>query len=177
RFRIEAPPGDYHLVAVSRNGDGHLGPLEVGDLFGYFDGNPVSLRSGDVWTVTVHVVEKHRDPEAQDEPGIGVTGLRGVVRDDNGRVPAGVYAFASADPGQLVGGAPPLRSRPVGDDGSFFLGLPAGGTYFVGARSGYGGPPLPGQWHGLHGGEAPLAVAVEEGSIRDGIEVLVHPME
>jgi hypothetical protein len=88
-----------------------------------------------------------------------------------------VYAYATTDPNLMTGSMPPYRSLPVAPDGSYLIDLPGGATYYVGARSGFGGPPLPGQWHGFFGAAAPAPVTVGEGSLSKGVDITVRKME
>jgi parallel beta-helix repeat protein len=178
RFSIQAPPGKYYLVATRRKQGRGLGPLQVGDSFGYFDGNPLVLGAGERVALTVQLAEKAQSTDgAAPGTGAGLLGIRGVIRDPAGGVPRGVYAYASPDPNLMIGTMPPFRSLPVGADGAYFIDLPGPGTYYVGARSGYGGPPMPGEWFGVHGAEMPEPVTVEEGSSREGVDVVVRRME
>ncbi len=176
-FSVEMPPGNYYLVASKRLSGGMLGPLRPGDLHGYFDGNPLALEKGTRVSVTIQVVEKLRDTEEPAAAGAGSTGIRGTIRDASGSVPPGVYAYATTDPRFMIGTMPPYRSQPLEKDGSFYIDLPEGSTYYVGARSGYGGPPLPGEWHGFYGGEVPEAVKVETGKVTENVDFVVKRME
>jgi hypothetical protein len=177
-FSIEAPPGTYHLVAAKRQGGALLGPLQPGDLQGYFDGNPLAVAAGTRTVVIVQVVGKQRDTAiAGERAPAGRTGIRGTVRGADGKAPAGVYAFATTDPSYMIGAMPPYRSQPIGPDGVFLIEVPAPGTYYVSARSGYGGPPLPGEWHGVHGGEKAAPVVVEPGRVTEAVDVVVRRME
>lgn len=175
-FRVEVPPGTYYLVATQRRGGFSLGPLRPGDLFGYYAGNPVEIAGGQVFRCTLQMVEKlkeaYRVPVGNSPP----TGILGTIRTADGEVPGGVFAFASENP-MMLGGMPPFRSEVVSADGSYFLDLPAAGTYYVGARSGYGGPPRPGEWHGAYGAEALRPVVVEAGTPTRGIDITVQKMQ
>ncbi|HWR98014.1 MAG TPA: right-handed parallel beta-helix repeat-containing protein [Candidatus Methanoperedens sp.] len=175
-FAIQAPPGRYFLVASKRMAGDVLGPLRPGDLYGWFDGNPLAPAAGTKAAIVIQAVEKLREA-ALAPPAAGVTGIRGKVLDPSGKAPAGVYAFATTDPSFMIGAMPPYRSQPLGPDGSYLIELPQGGTYYVSARSGYGGPPLPGEWHGFHGEKTPRAVVVEAGSVAEGIDFVVKRME
>jgi hypothetical protein len=175
-FSLEVPPGTYFLLASKRKGGG-LGPLQPGDFHGYYDGNPLALAPGTRTAVVIQAAEKLRETAATPGPSPAGTGIRGKVRDPAGNVPAGVYAYATTDPSFMIGAMPPHRSPVVGPDGAFFIELPAGGTYYVSARSGYGGPPLPGEWHGFHGEGKPAPVVVEQGRVSEGVDVLVRKME
>jgi hypothetical protein len=176
-FSIELPAGTYYLVVSKRKAGDVLGPLQPGDLYGYFDGNPLAVAAGTRTTVTLQVVGKLRDTSLAGGAIAAQTGIRGMVRDSAGQVPAGVYAFATTDPSFMIGAMPPYRSQPIGPDGSFFIEVPAAGTYYVSARSGYGGPPLPGEWHGFRGGEKPAPVIVEDHRVTEGIDFVVKKME
>jgi parallel beta-helix repeat protein len=177
RFAIDLPAGTYYLVASKRKGGGFLGPLRPGDLHGWYDGNPVVVRPGIRMSVTLQVVEKLKETIVPHRTGGGATAIKGKVSDPEGNVPAGVYAYATTDSNFMIGAMPPYRSQPLSKDGTYVIDLPEGGTYYVGARSGYGGPPLPGEWHGFLGGDALSPVTVETGKIREGADFTVRMME
>jgi len=176
-FSAEVPPGTYYLVAAKRQGGALLGPLQLGDLQGYFDGNPLTVAAGTRTSVVLQAVGKQRDTSPVERAAEGRTGIRGKILGPDGPPPTGVYAFATTDPSFMIGAMPPYRSQPIGPDGSFFIDVPAAGTYYVSARSGYGGPPLPGEWHGFHGGGQPTPVIVEGGRVTAGIVIVVKKME
>ncbi len=175
RFSAELPPGRYFIVASRRRGGGPLGPLRAGDLHGYFSGNPVVLESGRRVAVTVAMVEKLRETTSRRTASASPAGVSGVLRDTAGKPRPGLFAFATTDP-NMAGGMPPFRSLPVAEDGAYRLELPAGRTYYIGARSGYGGPPLPGEWFGVHGGDQPAPVSVGSGMV-EGLDITVKVME
>jgi parallel beta-helix repeat protein len=175
RFVVEVPPGDYYLVAT-RRADGQLGPLRVGDLFGFAAGNPLHLEGGKKTVVALDLVEKLRSPrDAAPEVGQPAD-LRGVIRDEGGAPLAGVYAFAFTEP-YPVGTIPPFRSRPTAADGAFVLPLAGPGTYYVGARSGHGGPPLPGEWHSFHGDAQMRKIEMGEDGAPVPIDIGARRME
>lgn len=174
RFEVEAPPGNYYLVATRRSDD-QLGPLRVGDLFGFAAGNPLHLEDGQKTVVDVEMVQKLRSPQ-EDTPEVGqLTDLRGIIRDEAGAPLADVYAFAFTEP-YPVGTIPPFRSRLTAGDGAFVLPLAGPGVYYVGARGGHGGPPRPGEWHSFHGDAQLRQVEVGEDGAA-AIEIDVRRME
>lgn len=175
RFYLELPPGAYYLTAAWRKGGAALGPLQVGDLFGYFDGNPLRLQAGQNAAITVQVTEKLRQAESSVATP-GATGVRGRILDPSGKPVAGVFAFATTDP-NLIGTMPPYHSRPVGPEGDFFIELPGGGTFYIGARTGFGGPPQPGQWQGMLGDANIRSVTIDGGKILDGVDITVRIVE
>ena len=128
-------------------------------------------------SLTLQVVKKLKETAAPRGGGSSATAIRGKIRDPDGNIPAGVYAYATSDPSFMIGAMPPYRSEPLGADGTYSIDLPGGGTYYVGARSGYGGPPLPGEWHGFLGSDAPSPVAVETGKVTEGVDFMVRKME
>jgi hypothetical protein len=176
-FSFEVPAGSYYLVAAKRMAGDVLGPLQPGDLHGYFDGNPLAVTAGTSTTVNLQMVGKLRDTATADRSGTGTTGIRGKIRDAAGKIPGGVYAFATTNPSFMIGAMPPHRSQPIDADGSYFIEVPAAGTYYVSARSGHGGPPLPGEWHGFHGSGNPAPVTVEKGRVTEGVDLVVKRME
>ena len=176
RFSLELPPGTYYLTASRRKGEAVLGPLVAGDLFGYFDGNPLRLKAGQRASIVVQMTEKLRPVASPTAATPGVTGIRGVLRDPAGSPIAGVFAFATTD-SNLIGTMPPYRSLPVGPDGEYFIELQGGGTYYVGARTGFGGPPQIGHWWGQYGGATLRSVVVQRGSVVEGIDFTVTKVE
>jgi hypothetical protein len=175
-FSLDLPPGTYYLTASRRKGAAVLGPLAPGDLFGYFDGNPVRLNAGQRASIVIQMTERLRVVGSPGATTAGVTGVRGRIRDPAGRPVAGVFAFATTDP-NVIGTMPPSRSLPVGPDGDFFIELPLGGTYYVGARTGFGGPPLPGHWWGQYGGTTNRPILVQQGAVTEGIDITVRKVE
>lgn len=176
RFSLELPAGTYYLTAARRKGDAVLGPLAAGDLFGYFDGNPVRLNAGQVVSIVIQMTEKLRLVGSPGAAATGVSGIRGGLRDAAGRPVAGAFAFATTDP-NVIGTMPPHRSPPVGAAGDYFIELPGGGTYYVGARTGFGGPPQIGHWWGQYGGDSNRPVVVRQGTVVEGIDITVRRVE
>lgn len=175
-FSLELPAGTYYLTAARRKGGMVLGPLLAGDLFGYFDGNPLMLQAGQKASITIQMTEKLRQQEAPAAMAPGATAIRGRILDPSGRPVAGVFAFATTDP-NLIGAMPPYHSRPVGPDGVFSIEVPGGGTFFVGARTGFGGPPQPGQWQGMLGDANIRSITVEKGRLVDNVDITVRVVE
>jgi len=176
RFALELPQGIYYLTAAKRKAGTALGPLQPGDLYGYFDGNPLKLQAGQRATITVRLTEKLRQPEASSTVSQGTTGISGRIADPAGKPVAGVFAFATTDP-NLIGSMPPYHSRPVGPDGVFFIEVPGGGTFYVGARTGFGGPPQPGQWQGMLGDANMHTITIEKGKLVNGVDITVRVVE
>jgi hypothetical protein len=64
-------------------------------------------------------------------------------------------------------------SAPTDADGKFELFLSDGGTYYVGARSSFGGPLEPGEWVGTFNGKPDHSVTVAHGVNEDLGELTV----
>ena len=166
-FRIDLPPGRYHLVARRRAAGGRSGELAPGDLNGAYPGNPVVVKPGErvalgAFPLTVIDPAVHAKRQTQGTFAPTDTGLTGQILDPEGKPVAGVHVFAYLD-SRMVG-KPVHISAPTAADGRFQLNLGGAGTYFVGARSGFGGPLEPGEWVGTFDGRPDHAVSVTNGS-------------
>jgi hypothetical protein len=136
RFRLRLPPGDYYLLARKRLKGGRYGPIEIGDYFNYYYGNPVRIEAGEIRDIRIGTITRLSMLEADEERPF--RGAQGVVRGAAGAPVAGVYVFAyrSAE----MTGTPDFFSAPTGDDGGFELPLPGDGPYYLLARQEFGGP-------------------------------------
>jgi len=81
-----------------------------------------------------------------------------------GQAVAGVYLFAYLD-SRMVG-KPTYISDPTGEDGGYRLNLGSGGTFFLGARSAFGGPLEPGEWVGTYDTVPDHRAEIEAGRVR-----------
>jgi hypothetical protein len=54
-FSIELPPGSYYIVASKRKGGDPLVPPQPGDLYGYYDGNPLAAEPGTKTAITIQM--------------------------------------------------------------------------------------------------------------------------
>jgi len=165
-FTIDLPAGRYYLVARRRADGGRAGELAPGDLNGAYPGNPVEVRSGERLSLDdfpLSAIDPVVRAERQAKGTFAATGtqLTGQVVDPAGEPVAGIHVFAYLD--RRMVGKPVHISAPSGADGQFELHLGAGGTYFVGARSNYGGPLEPGEWVGTFDGRPDHAVSVTTG--------------
>lgn len=169
-FRIELPAGRYFLAARRRADGSRLGEPAPGDLNGSYPHNPVAVEKGqerDLGTFSLAAVdaEVQRQRRQAGKFAATPTGLTGRAVDKDGRPLADIYVFAYLD-SRMVG-KPTYISDPTGSDGRFRLNLGAADTYFIGARSAFGGPLEPGEWVGTFDGRADHGVRVEAGRKRD----------
>ncbi len=154
-FHIEVPAGRYYLAARKRADGSRLGEPSPGDLNGSFAGNPVTVARGqdlDLGDFPLAPVdaEQYRQRHAAGKFAATDTSLSGHAVDQDGRPLKGIYVFAYLDSRMI--GKPTYISDPTGSDGRFRLYLGRGGSYFVGARSTFGGPLEPGEWVGTFDG-------------------------
>ena len=166
------PESSYFLVARRRAAGGMTGPLEKGDLYGYYPGNPVYARGGGVTHVRIETVEKEK-PLSYAEVTAGTeTVLRGRVVDRSGAPQAGVYAFVYDD--RVFGHQRPFgHSGRTGADGTFAIYLDRPGIFYLGARENFGNSPRPGERFGFYEGTPDHAIEAIPGRTADGLVIVV----
>lgn len=172
-FVMDLPPGEYHLLARKRATGAVAGPMRKGDLFGYYPGNPVSVRPGGYLLLSIPAtVLKLRNTPSWSGQYKGVALLEGKIVGNDGKPRAGVHAALYDNPDLL--NRPVFLSDATGPDGIFRLPVPVAGTYYLGARSGYGGAPGPGDLYGRFEGNAAHSVTFHEGDHLAGIVITVN---
>lgn len=166
-FKLNLPPGDYYLLARKRERGGQFGPIEIGDYFNYYHGNPIHIEAGQTHDVKIEVITRLSMLEEDVAP---LHGIKGRVVDRAGHPLAGLYVFAYLNPEMT--GTPDYFSAPSGPEGAFVLNLPNGGPYYLLARQAFGGPAGGDEYYGklLEPDGAPLAVRVTE----NNKEVVIH---
>lgn len=177
-FRFDGlPESDYYLVARQRQNGQRVGPVQAGDRFGIYAGNPVTARAGQVQQLQLYCVEKVQ--EATESETFGrATGpvLTGTVVDKSGAGVSGVHVFAYVD--RVIGHQRPAAiSTPTKADGRFVVNLPTPGTYYVGARQEYGDSPAPGELFGMFDESADHGLTLEKGEQRDDVKIIVEPIK
>ena len=176
-FRFDGlPESDYYLVVRQRQNGQRVGPVQEGDLFGLFQGNPLTAKAGQVQQVTLHSVAKLKGASESETFG-RATGpvLRGTVVDASGEGVAGVHVFAYVD--RVIGHQRPAAiSTPTTADGGFVVNLPEPGTYYVGAREAYGDSPAPGELFGMYEESADHGLTLEKGQNLDNLRIVVEPV-
>ncbi len=176
-FRFDGiPESDYFLVVRSRKNGQRVGPVQEGDLFGLYPGNPVTARAGQLQQVKMHSVAKVKDAGGSETFG-RATGpvLSGIVTDASGKGIAGVHVFAYVD--RVIGHQRPAAISTITKaDGLFVVNLPEAGTYYVGAREAYGDSPAPGELFGMYEESADHGLTLEEGQNRDNLHLIVEPV-
>ena len=177
RFTINLPAGRYSLVARKRVDGGRSGVLSPGDLNARYSANPVEVlsgerqRLGDFSLVEIDA-EVHAQRQAEGVFARTDTLLHGQVIDADGQPVSEVYVFAYLD-SRMVG-KPVHMSVPTDADGEFELFLSTGGTYYVGARSAFGGPLEPGEWVGTFDAQPDHSITVMRGANDDLGQITVR---
>lgn len=166
RFDIPLPAGKFFLAARKRADGARMGEPQAGDYNGIYADNPLRLERGeihDIGDLELKVVSVTQRAARLSQGKFAATGtaLSGRMVDSDGAPVAGVYAFAYLD-SRMVG-KPTYISAPTGEDGRFTLHLGSGGTYYIGARSTFGGPLEPGEWVGTYDQRPDHGVAVSDG--------------
>lgn len=169
------PESAYWIVARRRGAGGTTGPLEKGDLFGFFPGNPVYLKDGFVTRLRLEAVAKEK-PLSYSEVTSGTeTVLRGKIVDRAGNPQSGVYAFVYDD--RVFGHQRPFgHSGRTGPDGTFAIYLDRPGVFYLGARENFGNSPRPGERFGFYDGTPDHSVTVAAGKAVEGLLIVVEPV-
>lgn len=174
-FVLELPPGNYYLLARKRASGFVAGPLRKGDLFGYYPGNPVTIADGTVPRVAIPAtLLKLRNAPVYSAGYSAPASIEGRIVDKGGKPVRGVYAALYDNPDLL--NRPVFLSDITGADGKYRLPVPLPGRYYLGARSGYGGSPAPGDLYGRYEGNPEHVVTLREGDHRTGVDLTVDAL-
>ncbi len=171
-FYLDLPPGRYYLVARKRASGGVAGPLRKGDAFGYLPSNPVEIESGRLLRVSLPATTlRLRNTPGYSASSVSPSSIEGRILGADGRPRKGLYAALYDNPDLL--NRPAFISESTGEDGRYRLSVPAPGVYYLGARSGYGGSPAPGDLYGRYEGNAEHAVTIRDGDRLTGLDIVV----
>jgi len=157
-FRLRLPPGEYYLLARKREKGGQFGPIEPGDYFNYYYGNPLRVTSGEIREVKIETITRLSMLEEGYKPSFH--GIRGTVLAAEGTSAKGLYVFAYDD--QAMSGAPAFFT-PVSDNGAFELPLPGEGPYYLLAREVFGGPASQGERYGKFSDDGGTPIPLKPG--------------
>jgi hypothetical protein len=176
-FRVDLPAGRFYLAARKRADGSRSGEVAAGDLNGSYAGNPITVERGAYrklgdFPLKPVAAAAHRQRQEQGTFAPTGTALTGRVIDQDGKPVQGVYAFAYLD-SRMVG-KPSYISAPSTADGRFEIRLGSGGSYYIGARSTYGGPLEPGEWVGTYDGQADHKAVAVKGESVDLKEIVVR---
>jgi hypothetical protein len=131
-------------------------------------------RTAEAAPIRLHAPEEARRRERAAKGGqeSAVAELRGTVSSEDGTAAPGVRVMAYADRRMI--GRPFAISGSTGADGAFLLRLPRGGTFYLGARSGSGGPLSPGERVGSWDGSPDHGMTMAPGEKRGDVKIVVE---
>jgi len=178
RFSVQLAAGRYYLVMRKHAGEGTIGPPQDGDLQFYSRDKKgkarfIVVKAGgntDIGTISeATVFHKQQTTYVK-----GMTAIEGTVTDAEGIPVEGVLIFAYTSPGMT--GKPRYASEGTGKDGKYLINVIDKGTYYLKARSRYGGGlPEAGEFMGGYGKPtAPAIVNVKKGEIKRGIDIKIN---
>ncbi|UWZ79932.1 DUF4198 domain-containing protein [Geoalkalibacter halelectricus] len=160
QFRLRLPPGEYWVLARKRAQGGQFGPIEIGDYFNFYYGNPVRIGEGEMHRVDIETITRLALLEEGEAPPF--QGVRGTISGPEGEALAGVRVFAYRN--AEMTGHPEVFSPATDAAGRFELALPDAGPWFFLARQTFGGPAGEGEWYGRHdNGAGGLLLNAEQG--------------
>ncbi|MDF1526253.1 MAG: carboxypeptidase-like regulatory domain-containing protein [bacterium] len=143
RFRVSVKPGKYFVIARKRNRGGMYGPMEIGDYFNYYPGNPVMVSDGEKVRIRLETVTRVSQLEEGEAPTPTIQGT--VVDADGNPVPGlRVFAYRSGE----VTGRPLYFSKPSNSTGQYSLLVPVSGDFTLVAKERFGGPAAEGEFTG-----------------------------
>jgi hypothetical protein len=172
-FQADLAPGTYRVAARKRRDGGAAGFLREGDFTGEHAGNPVTVKEGEytaIGDLPLHEVDSTRlaQEAGRRSAGASSTRLAGRVTGPDGKPLPGQHVFLYRDQGMI---GRPLKVAESGEDGAFTFDVPAGGRYYIGARSTIGGPRQPGEMAGRLAGSPDASVEVKEGETKTGLAI------
>jgi len=170
RYMVELPPGSYWAVARMRASGSIAGSIQKGDFYSREAYGPIDVTAGVTARVDLALVEQTGNMLFNVFAGKGAgQGVRGVVRDRDGKPVARAYAFAYKD--SKMAGKPDYVSEWTRDDGVYAIYVLEPGTYYIGARTGYMGVPRPDEPYGRYGSAKEHSVVVEDGRFVEGADI------
>jgi len=171
-YLIILPAGTYTLVARKRLSGSISGPVRNGDLVGRLP-EPLRAASGHLAGVNITLNTFRQGAKADPKRILTTdTRIKGVVVDDAGAVVPGISVFAYK--GHFRQDPPDFMAVATDQRGRFEISLPGDGVYTVGARTGFGGKPGPEDRMGFWG-EKDRPRRIEEGSVTEGVRIVVSP--
>ncbi|UCG38142.1 MAG: carboxypeptidase regulatory-like domain-containing protein [bacterium] len=173
-FEVGLEPGTYTItVRFADAGDG-MGTVGRDDLVGEFAGNPITLGDSpvDLGAIALRSVDAVSWEEKRWGTALGRYLIRGRITGEDGDPVPGAYAFVYAD--HRMVGKPAAISPPTGAEGTFTVVVQRPGTYYLGARTRYGGPVEPGELMGAWDGSGPRPIVLDEDGPEATCDIVVR---
>ncbi len=182
QFAFSLGPGAYYVVARKRLAGDSMGPLGVGDQFGFSPDNPVTVEKGSYTIISINCVKKlvkvkkgGQELTLGGTVKSGETVVQGRITDKSGKPVAGVYASAYRD--SMMTMKPDFISKMTGPDGMYSISLSGGGVYYIGARNTIGGPAEKGDLLGRYAGNDDHSVKLKTGDKLNNIDIVVEKVQ
>jgi hypothetical protein len=159
-YEAALSPGSYTVtVRFGWAGEG-MGTVGVGDLVGEFRENPaiVGKEATDLGRVDMRPVDPVSWEKNRWAASTSSMSIQGVVSDETLSPVSGAYVFLYDD--HRMVGKPYAISPPTGKDGRYSLPVDKPGTYYLGARTHFGGPVEPGEYMGAWGGDSAVPLVL-----------------
>ena len=196
-FNFSLPPNNYVVIArLKKEGEKAFGPLQRGDLYCYYPGNPIEIRPDRTVQVEVPCYPKVERTSFVGSPMIKTNdyptienlaaaykfGIRGKVTDMKGREVSGINVLAyKVDPANTFALATTFKgtheTENIGksdEKGNYFIPLDADGSYVIMAR--YilgGGTPKAEEIYGFYNNTNRKGVTFRKGQLLDNIDITV----
>lgn len=170
-FRMSLPPGDYWLLARKRMKGGQYGPIEIGDYFNFYYGNPLHIEKNELKNIKLETITRLSMLE-EDPDGI-FSGITGSVVGPDAMPVVGVRVFAYRS--ATMTGTPAYISAATGEDGRFNLSIPEVGTYWLLAREVIGGPAATGELYGKLQNAENKGILLSEQQVSREVRIDVSP--
>jgi hypothetical protein len=194
-FDFSVPPNNYVVIARKRDGENGFGPLRNGDLYCYYAGNPLEVKSGRIAQIEVPCYPKvertafvaspkiktNNYKTVQELAGIGF-GIKGRVMNSKGEAVKGIYVLAyRVDPSNTFALSSTFRGThetenisKTDDSGNYFIPLDADGNYVVMARYRLGGgTPKVDEIYGFYNSSTRKGVPFRKGQVIDDVDITV----
>ncbi len=171
KFAISLPEGEYVTVVRKRVTGAAVGPVVAGDNRSEFI--PLKVKRGMAQLNISAPIKVGDDRRLTSQDEKTLTGFVGSVRDADGNPVEGlriqVYDHVQ------MSERPKYVSEKTGPDGRYQMLLPEGGTYYIGARDNFGGPPKLGDLYGRYdqGTIEPSAVVIRKDEILEDVNIRV----
>ncbi len=191
RFRLNLQPGSYVVTARNIENGKSNRPLQQGDLYCYFSGNPVEVKPDRRARIEMSCYPKgNRDNFVatrkiksdvlntySEQQASSKSGIRGIVTDQTGQPVAGmnVLAYRLTTPVFMMyhvyHGSE--HSSLTDKQGRFFIPLDSDGDYGLVARDTLGDGPHRGELYGLYQGNVRHAVSLKQGQTVENVSIIV----
>ena len=170
-FAISLPEGEYVTVVRKRASGATVGPVVAGDNRSEFI--PMLVKNGMAQLTISAPIKVGDDRRLTKQDDKTLTGFSGRITDADGNPAEGVR-IQVYDHVQMSE-RPKYVSEKTGPDGRYKVLLPEGGTYYIGARDNFGGPPKLGDLYGRYdqGTIEPSAVVIRKDEILTNVDIRV----